>query len=34
MFAFDSATRTEQIRQNWADADAVAKSLGLRRWGK
>lgn len=34
MFAFDSATRTEQIRQNWADADAVTKSLGLRRWGK
>jgi hypothetical protein len=34
MFAFDPASRAEQTRQNWADADAVTKLLGLRRWGK
>jgi hypothetical protein len=34
MFAFDSARQAEQIRQNWADADAIMKLLGLRRWGK
>ena len=34
MFAFDSGSQMEQIRQNWADADSVTKLLGLRRWGK
>jgi hypothetical protein len=34
MFAFDAATRAEQIRQNWEDADSIARLLGLRRWGK
>ena len=34
MFALDAGTRTEQSRQNWADADAITKVLGLRRWGK
>lgn len=34
MFAFDAATRAEQSRQNCADADAILRLLGLRRWGR
>jgi len=34
LFAFNSTQQMEQIRQNWADADAIIKVLGLRRWGK
>src|ERR1017187_1660978 len=34
MFAFDAESRTQQTRQNWADADEITRVLGLRRWGK
>lgn len=33
-FAFDVAQRTEQSRQNCADADEISRLLGLKRWGK
>jgi len=34
MFAFSAESRTQQVRQNWADADEINRLLGLRRWGK
>jgi hypothetical protein len=34
MFAFNSENRTEQGRQNGADANVVTKVLGLRPWGR
>lgn len=34
MFATDAQTRDDWASQNWADADAITRLLGLRRWGK
>lgn len=34
MFASGAADVRQQSKQNWADADAVIKALGLRRWDK
>ena len=34
MFAIHPGDRTEQVRQNWHDADTISALLGLRKWGK